>query len=1149
MTFINRKLGCAAAALLLLTGGPLQAAPKKSQGRFSPLAYSMRQVRKSPPSSARKAFARFSSRHGKDWKIRYSPRTALPEAITDGRTRRYSGAPEQVVAAFFSENSELLKIDPAQLQLALKRENLGLTHLQYQQTYQGLPVEFAYVRAHVTASGEVAGYQAKFEPGINLSIVPGIPAEQAELAVVADLGAQLKISRRELVIFPDEETGTLKLAWKIRGRTGGIWVYYIDAQTGSVLLKYDDMRRWCGTSYLTVGSSSGTVYEISPIPAGSGTDWAAPVIKPLSDQYFWIGGTSVYETTNLAGDYCSDSEGKVFSTFKGPYFAVTNYRGFSAHYDNGGGEWRSYTHPSWTTTPNPYDNSSTYPYTLTLSPAVDTGSEVLAKMVPRFAAFGAGALNEDGGIDDGDGVSIKSAGLTGNNTVARYIGTRGAFYGPSVESNSYTLTLQTDESGTGEGFSIHESSYMVLTNAPGTASNGTAAAPLGSVLWSTDTVNSANFYLDTSLGHASGLDEVNVFYHLNKARRYFQDYNKNPFVGGTPAIIDLDKRVPVMVHASGRPDDYPGIDDYAMRNAFFDLENENLFFGDGLKIGGIFRSFALDGTVVRHEYAHLAVHRIYPIINFGEFGAISEALSDYFSLASFWSEGHTSLDTLGNFLGSGRPLSGPDKQMPGDWQGEIYNDSLILSQALYSLRDGGSRSLGTVGGASVFAGRPRADFLVWAALFYLPDSFANFHQAMIDACKHLRDEVALAGGCTDDHLLRINNAFAAHGIPGTAGDAYETGSNSALCVNNNGPECATDLDFLSTISATVLPAGDIDYYSIPVPAGNFRATLTLPRAAQDYKAYALFLFDENRNYLTEAVPVLNEWGGVCPIADCRARDATVTLDFLSTTASNRYYLMVAGGPTYDYSNSAVTSTSPYTLTLSYPVNGSARVFLGNDSTPDNDKIAFTAYYNSFPMLASPSSQTVTGAEQVFEYAQLRDHNNVKLEDTRTNLAGSFLRLENPSLPFELGEDAAGKYFSGRVLVQPGFAARYPGAGTVSLEIFGRNHMGHVVSLGISNRINLTADKAAVVSYNNKLGAPGAKTIVKYELQSAGNLSLKLYTQTGALVKTLYDGPASGKGTVDWDGTNSSGGKAASGIYFLRAIGPGINKTDKIAIIR
>ena len=79
---------------------------------------------------------------------------------------------------------------------------------------------------------------------------------------------------------------------------------------------------------------------------------------------------------------------------------------------------------------------------------------------------------------------------------------------------------------------------------------------------------------------------------------------------------------------------------------------------------------------------------------------------------------------------------------------------------------------------------------------------------------------------------------------------------------------------------------------------------------------------------------------------------------------------------------------------------------------------------------------------------------------------------------------------------------------------------------------------------------GSSALIKCELQASGSLAIKVYTQTGALVKTVYDGPvASGKSTYEWDGTNSTGGKAASGIYFVKIKGPGLDKLDKIAVVR
>ena len=118
-----------------------------------------------------------------------------------------------------------------------------------------------------------------------------------------------------------------------------------------------------------------------------------------------------------------------------------------------------------------------------------------------------------------------------------------------------------------------------------------------------------------------------------------------------------------------------------------------------------------------------------------------------------------------------------------------------------------------------------------------------------------------------------------------------------------------------------------------------------------------------------------------------------------------------------------------------------------------------------------------------------------------------------------------------------------------LEVFGRNHRGNVLSLGVSGAINLTANRSAATAYNNIISG-GSSALIKCELQASGSLAIKVYTQTGARVKTVYGGPgSSGKSTYGWDGTNSTGGKAASGIYFVKIKGPGLDKLDKIAVVR
>ncbi|HAH31938.1 MAG TPA: hypothetical protein DCL44_06460 [Elusimicrobia bacterium] len=1153
---------------LILCASAASAAGGRRAQKFSPLSDSMRQLKKTPSFATMEAFKKFSLTQGPGWRVRYNPRTALPEAIIGGRTLRYSGSPEEAAASFLSDNAALLDVDFAQLRLAYKKDFLGATHLNYQQFYNGIPVEFSYVRLHVDKDGAVSGYQSKYQPDINLSLVPLVSPAYAASAALADMGYPLKVKKTSLVIFPDEAEGVLKLAWKILSRGRGAWIYYVDAANGKVLFKYDDLRyAMCLSPYnISTGTVTGSVYDISPIATGNSdlnnppmeSVWTPTSIKPISDQYVWVGSYSSFTVTDTDGQYCSNLNGKVFASLKGPYFSVTNFRGPNAHFDNGGGRWRGYS--------TPVHNLS--PYTVTIPSSEWSASETFAKVMPHFASFQVGELDLGGTILDGSELSVNNPLLTGNNTVADYIGKRtSGFYGASVESPSYELELHTDPSGASPNFIVDISSYLVLTNNPGMANNNT-----GSICWSTGSVvqsstSTAVTLLDRSLdgsyGALNSLAEVNAFYHLTKARRYFAPINLNPLnpdPNNPPAALG---RVPVMVHAHGEADN---IDvDGGMQNAYYDFDNDNILIGDGpMDANGKFRSFALDGTIVRHEYVHKVVNQIYPIINFGEFGAVSEAMADYFSIASLQAEGNAenndakkTLSTLGNFIGAGegtaRDISGlaGSKKMPDNWAGEVHDDSLILSQALYSLRDGGSRSLGTFPGTGIFPGQQRADVYIFEALFYFPDNFANFLDAMEMVCRRLESANCDHG---PNYLSSIKQAFIDHGISTTpaGGDIHEP---------NNGPAWATDISSLSAVSGTIYPVADVDYYSITLKQGTFTARLSLPSIDQNYgiySAFALYLFDANRKYLAEAVPAITNPSaqGGCPMdGTCKTESPVVTLQYNISPPDSypgRYYLMVAAVLNDFSGNSNTVSLSPYALNIDYTPQGSAYARI---TTPgfDSDIIDFEAPYASFNAgmnPALPNTPAAASAEMAFEYAQLRDHNYRALELTKTSAAGTYMTLLN-SVSYTDSRDYLGRYkITGQVRLQNGFADRYPGVGTVYLEIFGRNRLGSVVSLGVSDAINLSTNKSDMIAYNNILNTSNLRASIKYGVQSAGTLSIKVYTQSGTFVKTIFEGAVpAGKGTVDWDGTNANGSKVASGIYYVKANGPGLRNVEKIAVVR
>ncbi|MDQ7771929.1 MAG: FlgD immunoglobulin-like domain containing protein [Elusimicrobiales bacterium] len=1158
--------------MLPALSGALFAGPGQHgrSARLSPLADSLRPAKAVPSSARIKQVRDFSDKSRKPWRVRFSPRTALPESIVEGESRAYGPGAEAAAAAFLDENREMLSVDRSELRLAHSRTYAGITHLQYEQVHKGLPVEFAYVRVHLTADGRVTGYQAKYEPAINISLSPSLSAEAAKSAVLSDLGYPAR-SEAKLVIFPDEFNGGLKLAWKIRARGGalgsGIWIYYVDAHDGSVLFRYDDLRRAaCTGSHDTTGTVRGLVFPVSPYPTST-LGWQQTSTLTIRSQYVWVKNYSSAAVTDTNGIYCAgDSptaglgEGKVFAGLKGPYFSVSNFRGPGGHFDNGSGVWM--TKAASVVSQPAYAPDAAYEYDLTVNDSdwnTTYPSGSFAKVVPRFNTFSVGSMDEDGVVLDADHVVVvNGAGhVKPGARAGSYRGTRTSpFYGAAVESPSYKVRLVSDEAGNSGSFTVTQSSYLVLTNNVSVPNNAT-----GSFIW-----NHSRF-MD------GRLDEVNAFYHLNAIRDFFTPVNKDPSApsGQTPA--DLDRPVEVMVRAHGRADQLNTLG--GMLNAFYDLESDHIYFGDGPVCQGSscpapYSSFALDGTVVRHEYIHLVINRIYPIINFGEFGAISEAMADYFAISSFIGEGQN-VPVTGLYIDEGeaasRDLSGTAtktdgtlingvKVMPTHWHGEIHDDSLFLSQALYKLRNGtASQTLGVFNASpAAFAGLPRADVFAFAALFYFPDNFANFYEAFVDACRQID-----GADCNADTISRISTAFNDHGIAPSyydTGDFYETNNNaSELCRNNNGPQCATDISTMTSVSASIYPQADVDYYGFVAPAGSIRAALTLPAGSESntYHAYSLYLLDADRNLLATGDPVIfkgdTTYWGFCPSAgtpECLTLSPTVGLEY-SAPIPGRYYIMVAAGPTVYYGNGGGNSPSHYRLSVDASPRGSATAGIFSPSY-DRDEINFAVPYTTFEMNVHPSSDT-TSAELEYQYASLRDHNFVPIPLARTDLASGYLEtVAGTILP---GSDSRGDpVLNGRVRLKPGFSARYPAIGTVYLEVFGRNHMGRVMSMGVSNPLALSANRASLTTYENIISPSNRSAVIRYELLSAGTLTINAYTVSGALVKTIYSGPVpAGKGTVEWDGTNSSGGKAASGIYYIKAEGPGLDTVEKVAIVR
>jgi len=76
------------------------------------------------------------------------------------------------------------------------------------------------------------------------------------------------------------------------------------------------------------------------------------------------------------------------------------------------------------------------------------------------------------------------------------------------------------------------------------------------------------------------------------------------------------------------------------------------------------------------------------------------------------------------------------------------------------------------------------------------------------------------------------------------------------------------------------------------------------------------------------------------------------------------------------------------------------------------------------------------------------------------------------------------------------------------------------------------------------------TMIKFDIRKKGHVSLKIYNVAGQLVKTLVnDVLEAGSHSRDWTGTNNSGVKVASGVYFYSIEADNFTSTKKMVLLR
>jgi Zn-dependent metalloprotease len=146
--------------------------------------------------------------------------------------------------SFLQENSALLRVlEPTAEFVPVEnvRDELGMTHIRFQQYYQGMEVWGRDVRVHLTADGNVESFNGRSVPTpLQLRWArPAIDGAAAQAQAAQEFGRTPDSLSSRSVIYVDQDD-QFHICWlvHIEAGLGDRWDYFVDAVAGTIVKKY-----------------------------------------------------------------------------------------------------------------------------------------------------------------------------------------------------------------------------------------------------------------------------------------------------------------------------------------------------------------------------------------------------------------------------------------------------------------------------------------------------------------------------------------------------------------------------------------------------------------------------------------------------------------------------------------------------------------------------------------------------------------------------------------------------------------------------------------------------------------------------------------------------------------------------------------------
>ncbi len=181
--------------------------------------------------------------------VTWNRRNMTPSSITGGLTAPgYSTASDKVAdgVRFLVENVQLFGLkDPANELRPISQfvDDLGMTHVKYQQQIGGVTIFQGQLIVHFARDGSVAGMNGRYYPTPDVNAVPAISAENAIAIALRSLGRYSADTKSaSLAFYENGLRFPLVYAVKLPSRWTPMMTVFVDANDGSVVSTDDGLR-------------------------------------------------------------------------------------------------------------------------------------------------------------------------------------------------------------------------------------------------------------------------------------------------------------------------------------------------------------------------------------------------------------------------------------------------------------------------------------------------------------------------------------------------------------------------------------------------------------------------------------------------------------------------------------------------------------------------------------------------------------------------------------------------------------------------------------------------------------------------------------------------------------------------------------------